>query len=72
MDIDRDQLLEGFQYLDELRESGVTNMFGAPTYMERELGYERQEAVNVWTAWKDTFDGRTVEQRVDQFIADNS
>lgn len=63
--MDRKTMIEGFDYLDELRESGRTNMFGAPAYMERELGWPRLKAVRVWVMWKNTFDHeRSVEERV--------
>ena len=68
MDYDRNQLLEGFAYLDRLRASGITNMFGAPAYMERELGYEKTEAVNVWGKWCDTFSEDSVEDRVNKVM----
>jgi hypothetical protein len=29
---------EYFEYLEELRQSGVTNMFGASSYLMREFG----------------------------------
>ena len=33
-----------FEYLDDLRESGVTNMFGAGPYVQDEFGLGRREA----------------------------
>ena len=35
---------EMFTYLDELRDSGVTNMFGAAPYLQREFDLEKREA----------------------------
>lgn len=49
--VDADHLL----YLDNLRESGVTNMFGAGEYLEREFGIDRQHAKSVLMYWMDTF-----------------
>ncbi len=46
---------EMFEYLDDLRESGITNMYGAPAYLEREFDLNREESVAVWKKWADTF-----------------
>ena len=35
---------EVFEYLDALRESGVTNMFGATPYLMEEFGFDKREA----------------------------
>ena len=43
-----------FDYLDNLRESGVTNMFGAVPYLQQEfpeLSYDRAQAVYVLREW---------------------
>ncbi|AMO55565.1 hypothetical protein GZ77_09500 [Endozoicomonas montiporae] len=48
---------EHLTYLDELRESGVTNMFGASSYLEAEfpeLG--RNEARDILMYWMATFE----------------
>jgi len=44
-----------FQYLDELRESGATNMFGAAPYVVREFGLSKREARDVLLAWIQTY-----------------
>lgn len=43
------------EYLDQLRESGVTNMFGASPYLMREFGLDKQEAREVLSEWMRTF-----------------
>lgn len=51
-DIEREVL----QYLNELRSSGITNMFGAASYIEAEfpeLG--RKESVRLLTLWMENF-----------------
>jgi hypothetical protein len=55
-----------FVYLDELRESGETNMFGAPAYLRATYGLSRKEAMDTVYAWMKTFgDGtKTVDERV--------
>lgn len=44
-----------FQYLDDLRESGRTNMWGAGAYLEQAFGLERREASEITGAWMKTF-----------------
>jgi hypothetical protein len=45
-----------FCYLDKLRESGATNMFGAAPYLEKVFHFDKQIARNYLRAWMDTFD----------------
>ena len=40
-----------FIYLNRLRESGATNMFGAAPYLEFEFGFDRREAKKVLMEW---------------------
>lgn len=43
-----------FDYLDRLRESGVTNMFGAVPYLQQEfpeLGFDHAKAVCILRKW---------------------
>lgn len=47
-----DELLE---YLDELRISGVTNMFGAGAYLREEFALSRNEANIALAYWMTTF-----------------
>ena len=51
---------EHLEYLDDLRESGETNMFGAAPYVETEFSVPIQEARTITRYWMDTFgkDGR--------------
>lgn len=42
---------EYFEFLETLRKSGVTNMFGAAPYLQREFGLDRHEAKDVLMAW---------------------
>lgn len=44
-----------FAYLDALRKSGETNMFGAAPYLMNTFGVERSEARIVLKQWMDTF-----------------
>lgn len=47
---------EVFFYLDGLRETGATNMFGAAPYIEEEFNVDRKVAGEVLQAWMRTFD----------------
>jgi hypothetical protein len=40
-----------FTYLNRLRESGATNMFGAAPYLEMEFDLDRREAKQVLMDW---------------------
>jgi len=44
-----------FEYLEKLREGGTINMFGAPPYLQREFGLDKDEALAVWTRWTETY-----------------
>jgi len=44
-----------FSYLDDLRDSGVTNMFGAAPYLQEEFGLDRNEARDILRQWMDSF-----------------
>jgi hypothetical protein len=46
---------EHLEYLDELRESGETNMFGAGPYVMRQFGVTRPEAHKILGYWMQTF-----------------
>jgi len=48
MNIDKSEM---FEYLDTLRESGVTNMFGAGPYLEQVFDIDRREAKAVLLEW---------------------
>ena len=49
---------EVFEYLDELRESGVTNMFGAASYIQDEFGTDRKQSRKYLLKWMSTFEER--------------
>lgn len=45
------------EFLNDLRESGETNMFGAAPYLQEELGFGRQEARDTLMDWMEQFEG---------------
>lgn len=55
--MDRPEIVtdEHLEFLDMLRESGVTNMFGAAPYVEDEFGVTRQEAKTITVYWIESF-----------------
>lgn len=44
-----------FEFLDDLRDSGITNMFGAGSYLCNEYGMSREESSEVLGMWMKTF-----------------
>jgi hypothetical protein len=51
-----------FEFLDELRESGATNMWGATPYLQEAFGLDRLKAKDILLEWMDTFDQRQKEK----------
>jgi hypothetical protein len=49
---------EHLEYLDELRESGVTNMYGATSFLMEDFPLTRQEALDTLGYWMHTFSER--------------
>ena len=47
-----------FKWLDDLRRSGITNMFGARPYLQNEFGFDQKEATAVLSMWMKTFSQR--------------
>lgn len=56
LDFTTDEMAEFFEYLDELRESGETNMYGAAPYLADEFGRDKHTARVVLSRWMATFD----------------
>ena len=44
-----------FDYLNELRDSGITNMWGASPYVVEEFGIEKSEARKATSKWMSNF-----------------
>lgn len=42
-------------YLESLRQSGVTNMFGAGVYLENEFGLSKKDARQVLLDWMQSY-----------------
>lgn len=50
-----ERITKCFTYLDNLRESGKTNMYGARPYLEKSMRLESGEAGEVLVKWMRTF-----------------
>ncbi|MCD6434940.1 MAG: hypothetical protein J7L15_00910 [Clostridiales bacterium] len=46
---------EHLDFLDDLRESGVTNMFGATPYLIEEFELDKKDARTILSYWMKTF-----------------
>jgi hypothetical protein len=49
---------EHFIYLDDLRESGVTNMYGGGAYLAEEFDIPKRDASKYLVHWMETFTDR--------------
>ena len=45
-------------YLDELRESGATNMFGSGSYVQAKFGVSKADAMTIVMYWMESFEER--------------
>jgi hypothetical protein len=68
---------EYFSYLDYLRDSGKTNMFGAGAYLQKDFGLDKREAREILVKWMRSFDedkslhewvGKELEDRNEKFF----
>ena len=60
MSVDKPEIVtdDHLEYLDDLRESGATNMFGAAPYLEDEFALSRKDARTVLVYWMESFTER--------------
>jgi len=49
---------EHLTYLDDLRESGITNMFGASSYVQNRFNTTKNESRDILSYWMTTFEER--------------
>jgi hypothetical protein len=47
---------EYFKYLFRLQERGITNMFGAATYLQKAYGLDKTEAKNILLEWMENYE----------------
>lgn len=48
-------------YLEELRRSGVTNMYGAGPYVQQAFGVSRREAIKIVADWMKNYNPEDYE-----------
>jgi len=51
----KEEWIEYYVYLEELRQSGETNMYEAAPYLRREFGLGRREAINILGSFIDNY-----------------
>ncbi len=51
-----DKHTEHYQYLERLRRSGDTNMYGATPYLMRQFGLTYKEAGEILAEWMENYD----------------
>lgn len=60
--------VKAFVYLDKLRESGITNMWGAQPYLSSANSISAEDAKRFHLEWMESFDlDKTPEQRAESF-----
>jgi len=65
MDYTEVEQKEYFDYLAELRDSGITNMFGAAPYLQKAFGLEKDEARKILSAWMKSFNESKIKECAD-------
>ena len=56
MDLQFDEMVdEVFQYLEDLKESGITNMFGAHRYVMDEFDISKLMTIKFVSTWMETY-----------------
>lgn len=56
MDKYTDFEIKCFDYLERLRQSGVTNMFGACPFLQRRFKIERKESSDILWKWMENYE----------------
>lgn len=51
-----EEWVEYYQYLEGLRQSGITNMFGAAPYLAEAYALSQGEASEVLVSWMENYD----------------
>ena len=71
MELDYQELYDGFLYLDELRDGGSVNMYGATSLLAQHLDIDKYKAKDIWKLWIETFDeDMELEERIDMALED--
>lgn len=67
-ELEIEALEDAFIYLDDLRESWATNMYGAGSWLSDEFSYTRKEASAVLVAWMKTFSDKPAYDRAKEIL----
>lgn len=59
---------KAFKYLNDLRESGITNMFGARPYLMNALDLDKKTAGDLLSIWMQVFDPKGEYESIDNNI----
>lgn len=51
----KEEYKDYYMFLEELRESGVTNMFGAAPYLQKEFDMGKEESYTVLSNWMNNY-----------------
>lgn len=51
----REEWTRYYEYLEELRQSGETNMYGARPYLQDQFGLDKNEASLILADWMDNY-----------------
>ena len=55
---------EVMEYLNLLRDSGITNMFGASIYIQTEFAIEKNEATRILSLWMNNFNEKAEYEEI--------
>tara|TARA_R100000697_G_C5307214_1_gene159701 strand:- start:27 stop:224 length:198 start_codon:yes stop_codon:yes gene_type:complete len=58
-----EEWIEYYVYLEELRQSGETNMFGSAPYLREEFGLGRRESIKIVANWMDNYE-ELIERKI--------
>lgn len=62
MKTQQEKLQELYKFLDELKESGKTNMLAAPKFIEEYYGYKKEESKMIFDLWVRRLELKAKEQ----------
>lgn len=51
----REEWIRYYEFLEELRQSGETNMYGATPYLQDQFGLDKNEAFEILGNWMDNY-----------------
>ena len=67
-DVELNNVTEYFRYLDTLRDSGVTNMFGAAPFLQEAFDLDKAEAKKYLMGWMKYFTEGHPEDRAKLYL----